>query len=514
MRVPAYQLSAQDILAADARRARLLLPLAVAAAGAGGILAGKFASSRQPLLIFALAGVFIPVLIWKKPQAGVVMLLGGATLIEQFTYVVNTHKGTFTDRIPLFASIAKGSGISIVELLIGLVVVIWIMRGALVGHWDAPRSPVSRMLVLFTCLVFVAVGVGMAHGGKFQIIMYEVRPWLYIGISYLLAASLLRTQSALRAVLWTLVLGTGFKALQGIQMYILVRHDPVRPDVLLAHEESFFFGLFLILTLGLWLFDLPGGLRRVATVLSPLVLFADAANARRTAWAIIGTTFIVFFFLAYAALPERRRRLRRLGVGVLCVSAIYFPVFWSSAGLIGQPARALHSQISPDRRDLSSNLYRVQENANLALNIRQTHSLGKGFGTLINYQLTIVDISQIDPFIKFLPHNGVLDLWMRLGIQGMVVFLMLLATVIIRASALLRNRDREQALIGALVVCAVVAYVVQGYNDMGFFWFRMALCLGTLIGTVEAAHRLAAAETPPDVPERAAQRELLTAAAD
>ncbi|MEA2588235.1 MAG: hypothetical protein QOH66_2446, partial [Actinomycetota bacterium] len=29
---------------------------------------------------------------------------------------------------------------------------------------------------------------------------------------------------------------------------------------------------------------------------------------------------------------------------------------------------------------------------------------------------------------------------------------------------------------------------------MGFFWFRIALCLGTLLGAMEAAHRLLARE--------------------
>ncbi len=47
-----------------------------------------------------------------------------------------------------------------------------------------------------------------------------------------------------------------------------------------------------------------------------------------------------------------------------------------------------------------------------------------------------------------------------------------------------------------LTVCAVVAYLVQGYNDMGFTWFRIALCMGVLLGTTEAALRLARQERP------------------
>ena len=465
----------------DALRARRLLPVAGLGACGAGLLAAKLAASQHPLAVFGLAGLLVPAAIWKWRQAGVFLVLGAATTVEQFTYSAGTHPGVFTTHIPLYGGVTKGGGVSLLDLLIGLVFVFWLMRGVLERSWEAPRSPVSRGLIALLALVVLAVGIGLSRGGKSQVILYEVRPWFYLSVAYLLAGSLLRTRTALRGVMWVLVIGTGFKALQGVQMYIAVRHQPVPPEVILSHEESFFFGLFLILTLSLWLFGVPGRLRTLATWLAPAVLLA-------------GTTLIVLFCVAYSSLPEKRPALRRLLLIVAGISAVYFPLFWSKAGLLAQPARSLHSMISPDARDLSSNLYRVQENANLAFNIRQTASLGKGFGPLIIYALPIIDISKIDPFITFLPHNSVLDLWMRLGIQGMVVLLLLLAAVVVRGCALARSGDRELAVFGVLSACAVAAYLVQGYNDMGFFWFRIALCFGTLLGAMEAAHRLLARE--------------------
>jgi hypothetical protein len=478
----------------DAARARRLLPVAALGACGAGLVAAKLAASQHPLAVFGLAGLFVPVAIWKWRQAGVYLLFGAATTVEQFTYSAGTHPGVFTTHIPLYGGLTKGGGVSILDLLFGLVFVFWLMRGVLDGSWEAPRSPISRGLLVLLALVLLAVGIGLAHGGKSKVILYEVRPWFYLSVAYLLAGSLLRTRTALRGVMWVFVVGTGFKALQGVLMYVAVRHDPVPPEVILSHEESFFFGLFLILTLSLWLFGVRGRLRTLATWLVPAVLLSDMANARRTAWAIIGTTLIVLFCVAYSSLPEKRPALRRLLLIVVGISAVYFPLFWSKAGLLAQPARALHSMIAPAARDKSSNLYRVQENANLAFNIRQTASLGKGFGPLITYALPITDISHIDPFISFLPHNSVLDLWMRLGIQGMVVLLLLLAAVVVRGCALARSGDRELAVLGVLSACAVAAYLVQGYNDMGFFWFRIALCFGTLLGAMEAAHRLLARE--------------------
>jgi hypothetical protein len=482
----------------DVRRARVLLPFAVLGACGAGLLAGKLAASQHPLLGFGLIALLVPAAVWKWSEAGVFMLLGAATMVEQFTYMAGSHPGVFTTHIALYGGVTKGGGVSLLDLLIGLIFLFWVMRAILDrSSWEAPRSPVSRGLIALLALVVLAVGVGLSHGGKSQVILYEVRPWFYLSMAYVLAGSLLRRRASLRGVMWVFVIGSGFKALQGVQMYIAVRHEPVHPEVILGHEESFFFGLFLILTISLWLFGVKGRLRTVATWLAPVVLFADMANARRTAWAIIGTTLLVMVCITYSSLPDRRRALRRMMVVLVGFSAVYFPVFWSKAGLFAQPARSLHSMIAPDARDKSSNLYRVQENANLAFNIRKTASLGKGFGPLIEYALPITDISKIDAFISFLPHNSVLDLWMRLGIQGVVVFLLLMAAVVVRGCALARSGDRELAVLGVVAACAVVAYLVQGYNDMGFFWFRIALFFGTFLGAMEAAHRVVARDRAP-----------------
>jgi O-antigen ligase len=125
--------------------------------------------------------------------------------------------------------------------------------------------------------------------------------------------------------------------------------------------------------------------------------------------------------------------------------------------------------------------------------------VGLGFGRPINYALPIANIRNIDPMIVYVPHNSVLYIWMRLGIVGEAAFLMMIAAAILRAVQLARVRDPLLALFGTLTVCAVMAYLVMGYNDMGFSWFRIALCMGILFGATEAALRLDR-EEPRDLP--------------
>jgi len=148
-------------------------------------------------------------------------------------------------------------------------------------------------------------------------------------------------------------------------------------------------------------------------------------------------------------------------------------------------------------RDESSDVYRVQENQNLKFNIREGGVLGRGFGLPIDNVSGIVDISSIDPLLLYIPHNGVFYIFMRMGLLGAIAFWSLLGIAIITGCRLVRSRNREVALFGALLACALVGYALEGYNDQGFFMYRIAFVIGTLLGLGEAARRLDAAGAVP-----------------
>jgi hypothetical protein len=496
-------ISAQPVAFADrmSGRRRTAAVVTCSLAVVAGLVAGMLAASGHSAIVFAFPALLIPLAIWKWDEAAIIVVVAIATLVEQVTYVVGPGvAGAFTQKIPLFHSITQGSGVNLFEVLLMLILIIWVMKGALRGTLRLPHSGLSRSIGVMLLVVLFGFGLGLSHGGQFRWAMWEVRPWVYLGAMFWLSASLLHTRRALRAILWTLVLGSGFKAFQGLKIYIPARHLTPRPQAILGHEEAFFFGLFIFLTLGLWIFEQRGALRTTATALLPVVLFANLANSRRTAWAILALGLVTMIVVTYAALPHRRRMLRRTGVVLLIGSALYFPAFWGNDSTIGQPARALHSEVKPDKRDASSNLYRNQENANLLYNIRRTNNVGLGFGVPINYKLPIVNIRADDPILNYETHDSLLYIWMRLGIVGEVVFLVMIGAAILRAVELTKVADKDLALFGMLTACAVVSYLVMGYEDLGFVWFRIALCMGVLFGATEAALRLARKEgSKPDI---------------
>ena len=108
----------------------------------------------------------------------------------------------------------------------------------------------------------------------------------------------------------------------------------------------------------------------------------------------------------------------------------------------------------------------------------------------IDYALPIVDISNIDPNIKYVPHNGVLYVLMRMGLLGAVALWAVLGTGIVAGCRLARARDREIAVIGAVVACSLIAYALEGATDQGFYFDRIALVMGVFLGLAEAARRI------------------------
>ena len=489
--------------AANAIRARVAAPgstfgvgLAVASVLVG-LLVGALVSSGRPSAVLALAAPVLLLVLWRYPAASPVVVLAAALTIEQFAFGGMLPGATgpgvtpsdFTDRIPLFHGLTENIHVSPIDLLLLTLVAFWLLKRGTEATAPIGRSPVALCVLAVLAAAFVGLAVGQLHGGSLRIAAMEVRPYVYLVVAFLLAGAFTTRRWVIHAALWAFVIGSGVKAAQAMHSFFQVRHQAIRPDFVVGHEEALFFALFVLLTLSLWLFDLPGRLRTVATALLPLVLLADLVNSRRTAWLILGATVIVMTAVAMVALPHRRHVLTRVLAVLAVCSLVYFPAYWNHTGALAGPARAVHSAVAPNPRDESSDLYRVQENANLKFNIKEGGVLGKGFGIPIDYALQITDISSIDPLIAYIPHNGVFYIFMRMGLFGAIAFWSLIGTAIITGCRLVRARDRELAVVGMLMTCAVVGYTLEGYNDQGFFLYRVALVIGCLLGLSEAARR-------------------------
>jgi hypothetical protein len=481
---------------AGARRARAIL----VAASLGAVLCGMMAGIQPVLLVVPLL-IAVPIVLWKHPEFGVIFLIATATVIENLTFSIGSHSSPFTSKIPWWRTFTHGMILFPVEFFLILLLLVWVLKAGEERSFGLPKSPIFTALKVFWIFLIIAVGLGLARGAQLKFDLWEVRSWIYLTVVILLAAALIKTKAALWAVLWTFVLGSGFKGIQGtIIFFSYARKMDPRPEYILAHEEAFFFGVFIAITAALWLYGIKGRLRTTATALLPFVVIADLANARRTAWAILAMALLTMAVIGLVTLPNRRKFLRRTLILAAVVSTVYFPVYWHKDGTLAQPARAVQSQFHPSQRDEASDLYRQQENANLILDIRNSGLLGLGFGRPIGYELPITNISNYDPMIAFIPHDGILWIWLKTGMQGEIAFWCLIGIAIVRSCDVARASDRKLAMFGNLVACSIVGYLVYGYEDLGFAEFRIAVGIGCLSGAMEAARRMAS-DGSPDSPD-------------
>jgi hypothetical protein len=485
----------------QAWRTATVLAASIVAAIAAGFLAGGLANVNKTPALAAILVLFVPFVAWRRLLLAVMVVAFLAIVVEQ--YRIGVPGGDLTDHIPLFTSLSDGFNLSGVyfnpmEALLFVVLVILLIRA---GQHQV-RLPATALALGVAALVGVVL-TGAVHGviagGDYKMALWEIRPTIYIAVMYFLATQLPDRLETVNAFLWTFVATVAIKSLQGsFLVFSVVLAGGPHPDFLLGHEDSVFFVLFLVLAAGLWLFRQKGALRRVATALVPLVILVNLANSRRVSWLQLGACSLVLLVLVWVRLPDRRRLVVGVLVAIAIVCAIYLPLYWNQTGLLGQPARAVHSMISPDPRDAASDLYRLVENANLQLNIKRSPFIGLGYGIPIDYVIPIVDLSRIDPFIKYIPHNTLLYVWMRVGALGALVFWSFIGFAIVSACRLLRARDPRLALYGAVAVCALVNYLIEGYLDLGLFWFRVAMIMGCMLGVLEVARRVQAAEPAGD----------------
>ena len=472
--------------------------VAVLAAGyaAGGATNGSLAAA------LAVTVVAVPLIIWRSLRAGLVMIVVLALSVEQFKYDVSgTGLDAVTDRIPVFSSLSGITGVSglkgnPIDLVVVILLIAWALTALDRRIPRLQRSRVGAAIGGLTAVALFAFVLGAARGGDVNVSSYELRPFLYVGAMFMLSTRLLPDARGAAALGWALVLSTGAKAIEGVIILVQVRNVQPPPESILGHEESFFFGLFIVVTAVLWLFRMRSRLRVVATTLLPVVIVADLGNARRVAWLILAADLVIIALLGWIALPERRRLIRNVVLVSVAGLALYLPAFWNASGLLAQPARAARSVVDPNVRDSSSDAYRYIEDADLGADIKNAGLLGTGMGLPIDYsKYPIADVSGADSFIEYIPHNGLLWVWMRAGPAGEVALWLVVATVVLASAGLVRSRDRLTGAIGLIGVCSAVQWVILGFSDMGFYWFRIAIVVGCIFGVVEACRRREAAAT-------------------
>jgi hypothetical protein len=430
-------------------------------------------------------------LLWRVEQLPIFVLLGMATVVE--IYPLGFSDAT-TEQLGLWNNLStlglKGVPVSPAELLMVGGMLAWLLRGLFSQTLEFRGSTMIQPYLWY--LVMVAFGLvhGMSTGGVLTIAFWEIRSQVYGVIVFFLLLNTLHSRRHLEIASWIMILGTGFKGIQGSFRYMVTLGGSFGGDAILEHDEGFFFPAFYIFTLLLFVFRGTPAQKRTALGLLPFVVLADMANKRRASTASLVIAGIALVFILYVVLKQRRFRIVGIAAGVLTLVLTYGAAFWNSDSRFAQPVRAIKSAISPDARDESSNLYREQEDYNLMSAIQANPIIGRGFGHPMDNVAGMFNLDQIDPFIMYRPHNSILWVWWRTGILGIVLFWMAIGLVIIRhcfiAKAATDPYLRRWAIFS---VCVMIMFMTQSWWDMGQFRYRIVVYSWIVLAIVEVQWR-------------------------
>ena len=445
------------------------------------------------LLIAAILVVIM--LVW--PIAGVYVLAICAVVVEQeaLTYPI------ITDHLYIFYWPANLEGLP--ERPIGflaLFILLLIIARRLAKRMGAPLKLGPLFWPFAAMLSCVAIGVahGLASGGDPRIIVLEVRPFWYLFLTYLLAYNLVSEKRHALALLWITVIGASIKALQGTYIVFgpLGGHISGQNEIM-AHEQSFFFVLVLLIILLCAMLGRMRPLMWTALLSTPFLLIALVANNRRADYAAFLIAAVGAWLFAVVVRPERRKALITAAVISGVVLGAYVLAFQHSTGTLGTPARAVISVVHPsaaDVRDAASNAYRYVEDYDLKFTEQQNPIIGYGFGKPFLQPITLPNIISLDPYYLYIPHNTLFWVWMRLGPPGYLALWYLIGAFVIRTGILARTlRDPDLRFVAIFAIGAVLMEIPLAYGDYQLFFYRNIFYLGLLMGAVM---RLRALDTP------------------
>ena len=444
----------------------------------GGV---EFGFSTMLGIVIAL-GVMLLIIRW--PFVGFFVIAGFALLIDQEPLVLNGAP------LLLYVFYWPPRLTGLIERPVGFLFLFIFF--VLICHRLVSRQTLLQggklLLPFLFFLLCVAVGIahGITSGGNFRIIVLEIRPFVYLFESYLLAYNLVSHKKHIRAFLWIVILAAGVKAVLGLYIYLVQFHASLADhNELMAHEESFFWVALILLVILFCLHHRYRPQLYTALLILPCALVSLVANQRRADYIALLIGLLVALALVFKVKPRARKGLIIALLLFVVLAAGYVAAFGNSSGSLAAPARALLSLYHPDPRDAASNLYRLIENYDLQYTVRKSPLIGWGFGKPFLQPLVLPNILVLDPYYLYIPHNTIYWVWMRLGAIGYSALWSLIAAIIVHGCIIARRlKDPYLQLVAIYVVAITFMEVIVAYADYQLFFYRNVIYLGLLVGVL------------------------------
>jgi len=460
--------------------------LAFAAVVSGGLLASGLAPTI-PLIMATVA--LLGGGIWRYPLCGLYGILFAVLFLEESGI---PGLESLTDETIFYLTLATYTPLPLplrtMEIPLYFTLVVVIARSWLGGHLPFRRGALFTPAMLLLATALAALAWGALRGGtpafNIKAGWVETRGFVYLVVAYLLVCNLITNRRRLTGLIWVLIAAVGLKGLQGISRFASEVRAGLRLEAITGHEDVVFFATFFLLLAANAVFGGDPQQRRVQILLLPAVVFTLLATGRRIGFIVLAVGFLVFGLVLFKA---RRALFLRLVPLVAVLILAYTGLFWNATGPVAEPLRAFRSQFGDASvRDQSSNEWRQLENVNIRHNIREAPLTGLGFGR--QYAFAVEQPSLDDTgfiYWRYITHNAIYWVWMKMGLPGFVAFWLLLGSAIVRGligARLLANQQLRA--VAAVSACLVVVQVFYSYGDLGLTNARTMIHLGCILGVL------------------------------
>ncbi len=443
------------------------------------------------LAVFAI--ITIPVIIWNFPRFGIYFLIVSAIIFaEPATTTLSTVPTSVIKLWINFSTIGQMHGtnalkplsFSPAEIVMILTTLAWLIRS--ISDRTFKFRPGAFIWPILIYLSFVLWGYvhGLTTGGDRVMALYEVRAQTYLLLATILGANLITEVKHVKAVLWSLLIGSGILSVFGTITYFVVG-TAASDQSLLAHDDTLFFVRLVLLSFIVMMINVDKKMRAWAIFFLPFAIISIIGNQRRASIAAFIIAFIPLLPLLWVNFKDSRKQIGIFLIVFSVLSAVYLPVAWNAKGAWALPARAIRSQSDPNARDESSDFYRMAESADLRFTRDTNPWLGYGYGKEFIEVVPLVRLTT--SFLDYLPHNGVLWVWMRLGNFGFLAFLMIIVFVLIRGPQLLSSvSDPYLKTIGILAILDILMIYIYGKYDLQITNPRQMFILSIQLGILSA----------------------------
>jgi O-antigen ligase len=337
--------------------------------------------------------------------------------------------------------------------------------------------------VLAGFLVF-GLMVGLLQGGDFNSALWESRYLFYVVVGYFLTAHYVQDRAHVQRLVSVFLVAVGVYGIEGTFRYFALIQTHVlklAPEFLYGHEVPVFLTGYIVLVLAMFVLGAPKWQRVVGVLLMPTVLFTLLGSGRRAGQICLIISLVV---MALVWLFVHRKAFLMMSIPMLLIALVYFPLFWNSTGVLGQPARAVRSLYDPSSRDASSDNYRDLEGLNVTYAIQNAPLTGIGFGRPFIFYVPLPDLSWW-PFWHYEPHHNLLWVWMKMGMGGFIAFFALMTAALARSARIIRvNTLPEARILAMLAIACLVSTLVFSWVDLGLVNPRLTLLMGVVLGGI------------------------------